>query len=419
MQLLLKKVTILSPTSKYHLKKKDILIKNGLIEKIADSINEKVKTVIDEKNVYVSIGFMDLFADFCEPGYEHNDTIATGMKASLAGGFTDVCLLPNTNPIIQNRSTIESIKSKSDLVNLHPLGAVSKNTEGKDLAEMYDMKQGGAIAFTDGKKTIQDAGLLLKALQYIKTFDGVIIEIPENTSISKHGLMHEGIASTKLGMPGKPAISEYIAIQQSLELVSYTNSKIHFTGISTKKSIEIIKQAKKQGLQVTCSVTPYHLLYTDADLETYDSLYKVNPPLRTDEDRKALLKAVEDGVVDSIASHHFPQDWDSKTKEFEYAKNGMITLQTMLPSLLKASSKITLEKWISLLTEKPREILSLPMPIIEEKQPACLTVFNPTEKWNFNTTNNESLSANSPLLNSELIGKIKCVINNNQFSMIK
>ena len=419
MQLLLKKVTILSPTSKYHLKKKDILIKNGLIEKIADSINEKVKTVIDEKNVYVSIGFMDLFADFCEPGYEHNDTIATGMKASLAGGFTDVCLLPNTNPIIQNRSTIESIKSKSDLVNLHPLGAVSKNTEGKDLAEMYDMKQGGAIAFTDGKKTIQDAGLLLKALQYIKTFDGVIIEIPENTSISKHGLMHEGIASTKLGMPGKPAISEYIAIQQSLELVSYTNSKIHFTGISTKKSIEIIKQAKKQGLQVTCSVTPYHLLYTDADLETYDSLYKVNPPLRTDEDRKALLKAVEDGVVDSIASHHFPQDWDSKTKEFEYAKNGMITLQTMLPSLLKASSKITLEKWISLLTEKPREILSLPMPIIEEKQPACLTVFNPTEKWNFNTTNNESLSANSPLLNSEMIGKIKCVINNNQFSMIK
>ncbi len=419
MQLLLKKVTILSPTSKYHLKKKDILIKNGLIEKIADSINEKVKTVIDEKNVYVSIGFMDLFADFCEPGYEHNDTIATGMKASLAGGFTDVCLLPNTNPIIQNRSTIESIKSKSDLVNLHPLGAVSKNTEGKDLAEMYDMKQGGAIAFTDGKKTIQDAGLLLKALQYIKTFDGVIIEIPENTSISKHGLMHEGIASTKLGMPGKPAISEYIAIQQSLELVSYTNSKIHFTGISTKKSIELIKQAKKQGLQVTCSVTPYHLLYTDADLETYDSLYKVNPPLRTDEDRKALLKAVEDGVVDSIASHHFPQDWDSKTKEFEYAKNGMITLQTMLPSLLKASSKITLEKWISLLTEKPREILSLPMPIIEEKQPACLTVFNPTEKWNFNTTNNESLSANSPLLNSEMIGKIICVINNNQFSMIK
>ena len=419
MQLLLKKVTILSPTSKYHLKKKDILIKNGLIEKIADSINEKVKTVIDEKNVYVSIGFMDLFADFCEPGYEHNDTIATGMKVSLAGGFTDVCLLPNTNPIIQNRSTIESIKSKSDLVNLHPLGAVSKNTEGKDLAEMYDMKQGGAIAFTDGKKTIQDAGLLLKALQYIKTFDGVIIEIPENTSISKHGLMHEGIASTKLGMPGKPAISEYIAIQQSLELVSYTNSKIHFTGISTKKSIEIIKQAKKQGLQVTCSVTPYHLLYTDADLETYDSLYKVNPPLRTDEDRKALLKAVEDGVVDSIASHHFPQDWDSKTKEFEYAKNGMITLQTMLPSLLKASSKITLEKWISLLTEKPREILSLPMPIIEEKQPACLTVFNPTEKWNFNTTNNESLSANSPLLNSEMIGKIICVINNNQFSMIK
>ena len=419
MQLLLKKVTILSPTSKYHLKKKDILIKNGLIEKIADSITEKVREVIDEKNLYVSIGFMDLFADFCEPGFEHNDTIASSMKASMAGGYTDVCLLPNTNPIIQNRTTIESIKSKSDLVNLHPLGAVSKNTEGKDLAEMYDMKKGGAIAFTDGKKTIQDAGLLLKALQYIKTFDGVIIEIPENTSISKHGLMHEGIISTQLGMPGKPAIAEYIAIQQSLELASYTNSKIHFTGISTKKSIELIKQAKKQGLNVTCSVTPYHLLFTDEDLQTYDSLYKVNPPLRTNEDRKALLKAVEDGVVDCIASHHFPQDWDAKTKEFEYAKNVMITLQTMLPSLLKSSSTITIEKWITLLTEKPREILSIHIPRIEEKQAACLTVFNPSEKWHYDTTNNESLSANSPLLNTELVGKIKCVINNNQFSIIK
>jgi dihydroorotase len=418
MQLLLKKVTILSPTSKHHLKKKDILIKNGIIEKIADAINEKVKDVIDEKNLYVSVGFMDLFADFCEPGFEHNETIATGMKAALVGGFTDICLIPNTNPIIQNRTTVESIKSKSTIVNLHPLGAISKNTEGNDLAEMYDMKQGGAIAFTDGKKTIQDAGLLLKALQYIKTFNGVILEIPENTSISNHGLMHEGIVSTQLGMPGKPAISEYIAIQQSLELVSYTNSKIHFTGVSTKKSIELIKQAKKQGLHVTCSVTPYHLLFTDADLETYDSLYKVNPPLRTDEDRKALLKAIEDGVVDCIASHHFPQDWDAKTKEFEYAKNGMITLQTLLPSLLKASSKINLEKWISLLTEKPREILSVNIPTIDEKQQACLTVFNPSEKWNYDAKNNESLSANSPLLNTEMIGKIKCVINNNQFSII-
>jgi dihydroorotase len=220
-------------------------------------------------------------------------------------------------------------------------------------------------------------------------------------------------------MPGKPAIAEYIAIQQSLELASYTNSKIHFTGISTKKSIELIKQAKKQGLNVTCSVTPYHLLFSDADLQTYDSLYKVNPPLRTNEDRKALLKAVEDGVVDCIASHHFPQDWDAKTKEFEYAKNGMITLQTMLPSLLKSSSTITIEKWISLLTEKPREILSIHIPRIEEKQAACLTVFNPSEKWHYDTTNNESLSANSPLLNTELVGKIKCVINNNQFSIIK
>lgn len=412
MQLLLKKVTILSPTSKYHLKKKDILIKNGIIEKIADSITEKAKTIIDEKNLFASIGFMDIFSDFSEPGLEHNETIETGIKTALAGGYTDVCLIPNTNPVVQNRTAIEFIKQKSGIVNLHPIGAVSKNTEGNDLAEMYDMQKSGAIAFSDGKKSLQNTGLLLKALQYIKTFNGVIIEIPEDLSISKNGLMHEGEMSTKLGLQGKPAIAEYISIQRSLELANYTNSNIHFTGVSTKKSIELIKQAKKQGLPVTCSVTPYHLLFTDKDLETYDSLYKVNPPLRTEEDKNALLKAIEDGVIDCIASHHFPQDWDAKTKEFEYAKNGMITLQTMLSTLLQASSKISLEKWISLLTEKPRAVFGIEIPTIEEKQKACLTIFNPLEKWMFDKNTNESLSANSPFLNNEMIGKIKCVINN-------
>lgn len=416
MTILLKKVTILSPSSKYHLKKKDIFIKNGIIEKIADSIQTKSSQVIDQKNSFVSIGWMDLFSDFCDPGFEHKEDLLSGSKVAAAGGYTDVCLIPNTNPCISNKSSVEYIRNKSALVNLHPLGAVSHHLEAKDLAEMYDMKLAGAVAFSDGIKPVQQAGLLLKALQYIKSFNGVIIQVPEDTSISKNGLMNEGINSTQLGVQGKPAIAETILIQRDLELLQYTESRIHFTGISTKKSVDLIRQAKKKGLQVTCSVTPYHLLYTDDQLKTYDSTFKVNPPLRCEQDRIALIKGIEDGTIDCIASHHFPQDWDAKHVEFEYARSGMTGLQTVLPMLLKVSDKISVEKWISMLTDAPRAILGINNPSIKENETACLTVFNTDTTWDFNESSNKSLSANSPVFNQTLKGKVLAVINNNKFA---
>ncbi len=414
MQLLIKKATILCPSSKFHLKKKDILIKNGIIEKIADSINVKGGTVIDRKNTAVSIGWMDLFSDFCDPGHEYKEDLATGANAAAAGGFTDVCLIPNTLPAITNKSSVDYIKSKSSLVNLHPIGAVSNQLEGKDLAEMYDMKLAGAVAFSDGTKPVQQAGLMLKALQYVNAFNGVIIQVPEDTSIAKNGLMNEGETSTKLGMQGKPGIAESIQIQRDIELLQYTDSCLHFTGISTKKSVELIRQAKKQGLNVTCSVTPYHLLFTDKILETYDSTYKVYPPLRTESDRLALIKGIEDGTIDCITTHHFPQDWDAKHVEFEYAKPGMTGLQTTLPLLLQVSKKISLEKWVSLLTEKPRTILGLTIPEINEGCKACLTIFNTDEKWTLNDKTNQSKSVNSPYFNQELTGKVLAVVNNTQ-----
>ncbi len=414
MQLLLKKVTVVSPGSKYHLKKKDILINDGMIEKIADSITKKVDNVIDIKNTFISTGWVDLFADFCDPGFEHKETIESGSKAAAAGGYTDVCLIPNSNPVTTSKSQVEYIQNKSSLVNLHPIGAVSKHIEGKDLSEMYDMKLSGAVAFSDGKKPIQQGGLLMKALQYIKTFDGVIIEVPEDASISKIGLMNEGIVSTQLGIQGKASIAESIHLNRNIELLQYTNSKLHITGISTKKSVTMIRQAKKQGLQITCSVTPYHLLYTDQNLSNYNSIYKVNPPLRSEEDRKALIKGLEDGTIDCIASHHFPQDWDAKQVEFEYAHDGMISLQTMLPMLLSVSDKISIEQWISLLTVRPRNILGLPAQTIAENKMACVTIFNPTTKWIYNEKSNQSKSANSPLWNQELTGKVLATINNKQ-----
>ncbi|MBK7763174.1 MAG: dihydroorotase [Bacteroidetes bacterium] len=417
MQLLVKKATLLNPNGKFHLKKKDILIKNGCIEKIGDNLESKGSKIIDKKNTYVSAGWLDLFSDFCDPGFEHKEDMTSGSAAAIAGGFTDICLIPNTRPTTSSKSGIEYIKSKSKLVNLHPLGAISKDVEGKDLAEMYDMKMSGAIAFTDGLKPVQNSGLLLKALQYIKSFDGVIIQVPEDTSLAKHGLMHEGEVSTQLGMQGKPGIAESILIQRDISLLQYTDSKIHFTGISTKKSVDLIRQAKKQKLRVSCSVTPYHLLFIDEQLSDYNSMYKVNPPLRTEDDRQALLKGIEDGTIDCISSHHFPQDWDAKQVEFEYAQYGMIGLQTVLPMLLQASKTISIEKWISMLTDKPRAILSLPEIVIAEQTDACITIFNTDEKWMYNEQSNRSKSANSPLFGKSLQGKVLAVVNNKQVAI--
>lgn len=415
MQILLKKATILCSESKYHLKKKDVLIKNGVIEKIADSIQDKAKIILDKKNMYLSLGWVDVLADFCDPGFEHKETLQSGKEVASAGGYTDVFLLPNTNPGTSNKSAVEYIKNINELVNLHPIGAVSKNIEGKDLAEMNDMNLAGAIAFSDGKKNIQNSGLLLKALQYVKTFEGSIIEIPEDREISKNGLMNEGEISTQIGVQGKASIAEDIHTFRNIELLRYTNSKLHLSGISTKKSIDLIRQAKKQKLNITCSVSPYHLLYNDQCLETYNSIYKVNPPLRSEEDRKALVKAVEDGTVDCIASHHTPQNTDDKQVEFAYAQNGMITLQTMLPMLLQLSEQISIEKWTAMLSQKPREIFNIEKSKIEVGASACLTIFCPTEKWHYDEKSNKSLSYNSPLFGQTLTGKILGVINNNQY----
>jgi dihydroorotase len=413
MTVLIKQATIVDHSSPFNGQTKDIFIKEGIIVSIASSLNEKADKVIEANGLSVSIGWMDIFAHFCDPGYEHRETLETGANAAASGGFTDVMILPNTNPALHTRSQIEYViqKSASLPVTIIPIGAVTKNTDGKELAEMYDMHESGAIAFSDGTNSIQSPGLLLKALQYVLTFEGTIIQIPDDKTINAHGLVNEGIVSTQLGLPGKPSLSEELMIARDIELVKYSNSKIHFTGVSTQKSIDLIKAAKADGLHVSCSVSPYHLYFCDEDLITYDTNLKVNPPLRTRKDMLALREAVKDGIIDCIASHHIPQDWDHKTSEFEYAKNGMIGLETLFGVL--GNCQLPIHQLIQLLTVAPRQIFGIDIPVINEGLTAKLTLFDPTTAYTFESSMIHSKSKNSAFVGKQLTGKVIGIINGN------
>jgi dihydroorotase len=410
MEILLRQVKVIDPSSPFHLQTTDILIQNGTITQVGQ-INDSDVQQINIKGLHVSAGWVDVFSNFCDPGFEFRETLETGSNAAAAGGYTDVLILPNTNPVVHNKAGVEYIvqRSRDFVTNIHPIAAITKNVEGKELAEMYDMHQSGAIAFSDGTCPIQSSGLLLKALQYIKAIDKTIIQVPDDKSVNPSGLINEGIISTQLGLPGKPAVAEELMIARDIELVKYTDSKIHFTGVSTAKSVELIRQAKKEGLAVTCSVTPYHLCFTDEDLVDYDTNLKVNPPLRTRHDQQALKQALIDGTIDCIATHHLPQDIDHKMVEFEYAHFGMVGLETSYAVITTCFAELGLEKTIDLLSGKPRSIFGLPSLPIKKNATACLTLFLPGEKWT--VQNLHSKSKNSPFIEKELTGKPVGIIN--------
>ena len=414
MKVLIKKVKIHSPSSPLHGTVKDIFIENGFICKIGTEIDMPVDQVVEYPDLHASIGWMDCFANFCDPGEEYKETLESGANAAAAGGFTEVMLIPNTQPFVSNKSQVEYLiqKGKSLPVTIRPIGAITKNTAGKELCEMYDMYNTGAVAFSDGLNPVQSSGILQKALEYLLTIDVPIIQLPDDQSIGTHGLMNEGVVSTRAGLPGKPALSEELMVARDIELARYTTSKVHFTGISTKKSLELIAAAKAENVHITCSVTPYHLYFSEEDLAGYDTNLKVNPPLRTIKDRDALRKGVLDGVVDFIASHHQPQDYDHKVCEFEYAKYGMEGLESVFGAL--GACGIPLENFIKMQTENVRNIFNLPIPEIKEGAKASLTFFVPDTEYSFSEKDIYSKCRNNAFVGKSLKGKAIGIFNADQ-----
>ncbi|SEA51540.1 dihydroorotase [Arachidicoccus rhizosphaerae] len=410
------------PTNVYKdLSRGDLLIRNGKIDQIAPSISlnaEDNTDILDAEGGFLSPGWVEIFSDFADPGFEFKEELQTGAGAAFQGGFTHVFLLPSTHPVVDNKSQVSYIKDKSSRlpVELYPIGAISKGLEGKELSEMYDMAASGAIAFSDGKTPLQSAGLLLKALQYVRATGGVLIQMPFDKTVGTYGLINEGIVSTQLGLPGLPAIAEELMIQRDIELVRYTESKLHFTGISSARSVDLIAKAKSEGLRITCSVTPHHLLFTDEDLKNYDTNLKLNPPLRTAVDREALRAGVKNGTIDCIATQHFPQHTDDKVREFEYAKNGMIGLQTAYSTLNEAISDLSAESVVSLLSQNAKDIFGLSAASFEVGQEADLTIFHPAKSSTFTKPVNKSKAENSPYFDKPLKGKVLATISHNQMT---
>jgi dihydroorotase len=417
--ILLKSVHILSEQDPSQPKEQDVLIENGIITAIGSNLSSSKKGTleIDGKGQFLSPGFFDLNANYGEPGLETKEDLSSGSNAAFAGGFTGVAVHPNTNPPLHRQSEIALIKNKAkDLaVDIYPIGAISKHREGKELAELFDMKQSGAIAFCDGDKNVADAGLMGRALLYAKGIDTLIISHPEDEKIASGAVMNEGVMSTYLGMKGNPNLAESVMVARDLYLAEYFEAKIHFTTISTAESVALIRKAKAKGVAVTCDVAAHHLHLTDDAIEGFDSQYKVEPPLRTKADVKALIKGLRDGTIDAIVSQHTPHEIEFKRVEFQIAKYGMIAQQTVLPSLI--ATGLTPQEIVDKLAVGPRKILGIPVPKIEEGSPANLTLFNPSLIWNFDKSTNLSKSENSPFFGKELKGGVTFVINQS-FSQI-
>src|SRR5471030_2500899 len=354
MNLLIKSATISDPGSPFYQQIADVLIEKGVITKIAKTINEDIDS-FDAKGKYLAPGFFDLNCNIGELGLETKEDLYTGTKAAAAGGFTGVVLMPNTVPPVHSKAEIEYLlnRAKRNLVDVYPLGTISHKREGKDLAEMYDMYMSGAKAFTDGNRPVQDAGLMERALLYAQGFDGLVFSYPEDTAIAGKAKINEGEISTLLGMKGIPSLAEELMIARDLYLAEYTGSKIHFNTISTTRSVELIREAKRKRLEVTCDVAAHHLLLTDEALTGFDSLYKVKPPLRTQDDVDALIEGLKDGTIDAIVSQHTPHEIEFKDVEFEVAEYGIIGLQTAFPLSLKAGLNINVV--IQKLAVGPRE----------------------------------------------------------------
>ena len=416
MNVLIKSATILDDKSDFHNQTQDILVENGFITKIANSLTNPNKyPIIHLENLHVSSGWFDSSVSFGEPGFEERETISNGLEVAAGSGFTDVALNSNTYPVIDSHSDISFVISKSSnaTTKLHPIGALTNESKGVDLAELFDMKAAGSIAFGDYKKPIKNPNLLKIALQYASNFNGVVHSFPHEAKVATKGVMNENITSTRLGLKGLPALAEELQIVRDLFILEYTGGKLHIPTISTKKSVELIRDAKSKKLDVSCSVAIHNLLYTDEKLIDFDTNFKVNPPLRLASDSEALIEGLKDGTIDMVTSDHNPINIEYKKIEFDYAKNGTIGLESAFGAL---NSLFSTKKTIQLLT-KGKERFGVANSIIKIGSLAQLSLFNPTKSYVFESKHIRSKSKNSLFVGTKLKGAVYGIIANNKTSI--
>lgn len=411
--ILLRAATIISPGSPHHLKKRDILVRNGQIHEIAESIKPEGADVIESGNLHVSGGWLDIGPQFGDPGFEHREGLETGLKAAAKGGYTAVAPFPNTDPVIHGKAEVKYLinRAKENIVKLYPIGAVSKDAAGVDIAEMLDMRQAGAVAFSDGRNPIRHAGLLERALMYVKPFNGLIIHRPEDLSLSEQGQMHEGEVSTSLGLKGIPELAEQITLERDLQLVEYSESKLLEFGLSAPYCLEKLTEARKKGLKAFGSVHAMHLFFTDEELLGFNTDLKVRAPIRDRQMVNILREAFINGKVDIVTSGHEPWDQEQKKVEFQFAAFGMSSIEMTYSCLNTALGKdASQESLVACLCENPRSLLGIEMPKVEEGALADLSLFDPDLEWELKAEALVSKGKNSAFTEKQYKGKVLGII---------
>ena len=417
MKIIIREAKIIDPKSSFHNQIVDVKINNGTIEEIQKNLSVSDDYIeIKQPNLHISQGWFDSSVSLGEPGFEDRETIANGLNVAAKSGFTGIALQPNSFPIIDNQSQVAFVKQKAAnaTTDLYPIGALTKNSEGLDLAELFDMKNAGAIAFGDYNKSISNANLLKIGLQYVQDFDGLVIAFCQDEKIKGSGIVNEGIVSTRLGLKGIPNLAEELIVARNLFLLEYTGGKLHIPTISSAKSVDLIREAKAKGLQVTCSVAVHNLVLSDEKLEGFDTRYKVTPPLRTETDRLALLKGIADNTIDIITSDHNPIDIEHKKMEFDLAKNGTVGLESAFGAL---QTVLSLDKIVEKLTAS-RKLFQMEEPIIKVGNKANITIFTTNDEWIFGKENIVSKSKNSAFLGSKMKGKVIGIYNNSKITLV-
>lgn len=417
MNFLIRKATVIDPSSPYHGKVVDIFIEGDKITSIGSNLKRNADQLIDVEGAHVSPAWVDIGVQVCDPGYEHREDLRSVSLAAAAGGFTTIAAQPNTSPAVDGKTEVSYLKqySKGKLVDILPIGAVTTKCQGKDITEMIDMHYAGAVAFSDGNQSIADNGMTLRALEYVKAFNGIVINQPLDRTLAFEGQMHEGVVSTSLGMKGIPNLAEDLMVQRDIYLAQYADSRLHLANLSSQFAVELVRQAKAKGLKVTSSVAALNLAYDDRALVEFDSNFKVLPPLRSSEDIEALKQGLKDGTIDLIGSNHVPLEEEAKKLEFPYADFGAIGLETSYALInTHLEGVLSQTELVEKLAINPRRIFNLEEVIVREGAKANLSIFNPQESWTVQAKDIFSKSRNCPLFGQTLKGKVIGVINNGQ-----